>query len=287
MPNRPATTGLLLVGHGTRSPAGQQEFLTLAGLTSPRLAPVRVEPAFLELAEPTIAAGLARLVEQGASRIVVLPLLLFAAGHAKQDIPAAVAEAAQGLGRGDLPILQAEHLGCQADILELSRWRVTQALHDCGNAAGDTVAASETCLLLVGRGSRDESATAEMHEFASLRSADGVAATTEVAFIAMAQPSVTAMLPRVAAAGYRRVIVQPHLLFHGELLETLRTDVRTVAAAHPQQEWLLSAHLSSGLGGALGTGCPADEWLAHAIHQRFDEALCRAAIRVVAPSRGG
>src|SRR5688500_8451642 len=89
--------GYLLVGHGTRDAIGQAEFLQLAKLVAER-ASVPVEPCFLELAQPTIEEGLQRLAQRGVQRVLIIPLLLFTAGHAKQDVPEAVAAFAAPLG---------------------------------------------------------------------------------------------------------------------------------------------------------------------------------------------
>ncbi len=85
-----AEVGLLLVGHGTREPAGVNEFLTVAKLVAERFPQGPVESSFLELATPTIGEGVARLAQQGVRRVVVAPVILFAAGHIRRDIPAAV-----------------------------------------------------------------------------------------------------------------------------------------------------------------------------------------------------
>ena len=54
---------------------------------------LRIEPAFLELAKPSFATVVDRLVQAGYDEIVVVPLLLTEAYHAKVDVPAAIAEA--------------------------------------------------------------------------------------------------------------------------------------------------------------------------------------------------
>lgn len=84
---------LLIVAHGSRRAASNEEVRTLgrrlAEARHPDLADVEV--AFLELAEPSIAAGLARCVAKGAQQIVVLPYFLAAGTHVANDIPAEVA----------------------------------------------------------------------------------------------------------------------------------------------------------------------------------------------------
>src|SRR5436190_70542 len=92
-----AGLGLLLVGHGTRDSAGLAEFRELHRLLVERAGELPVESCFLELAEPNISAGIEALLARGVRQIVVAPLLLFAAGHAKRDIPEGVADALQRL----------------------------------------------------------------------------------------------------------------------------------------------------------------------------------------------
>jgi sirohydrochlorin cobaltochelatase len=81
-----ASLPLLLIGHGSRDPEGQQAFLELAQ-TYQALTPHRpVIPCFLELAQPTIAQGVEHCLAQGWQEIVALPLLLFGARHNKFDV---------------------------------------------------------------------------------------------------------------------------------------------------------------------------------------------------------
>jgi sirohydrochlorin cobaltochelatase len=74
------TAGVLLVGHGTRSKQGQSQFLSLAEQVRQRLNRP-LEPAFLELAEPTIEQAVEQLVASRVDRLIVMPLLLFAGGN--------------------------------------------------------------------------------------------------------------------------------------------------------------------------------------------------------------
>ena len=53
----------------------------------PRLAPLPVEHGYLEFARPVLREGLDALRAQGVDRILAIPAMLFAAGHAKNDIP--------------------------------------------------------------------------------------------------------------------------------------------------------------------------------------------------------
>ena len=83
-----------------------------------------------------------------------MPLLLFAAAHAKHDIPAAVQLAATAFP--ELTTHQLPHLACHPLLLELSALRYRQSLADAEKAGQKAIAASDTLLVLIGRGSLDE-----------------------------------------------------------------------------------------------------------------------------------
>ncbi len=114
--------GLLIVGHGTRQPRGQDEFWGLVRQVSQLLPDVPLQGAFLEWATPTIDDSLQRLAQRGVASVALMPLLLLAAGHAKQDIPAIAHAASDRLGLqldllpvlGDHPnLLSLSHQQCQ------------------------------------------------------------------------------------------------------------------------------------------------------------------------------
>jgi sirohydrochlorin cobaltochelatase len=227
--------GILLVGHGTRDARGIAEAQAVARAAAGRLA-AACQLAFLELAPPSIAEGLDRLAEEGATRVTVVPLLLFAAGHAKDDIPQAVADAAAR--RPELAIRSAEPLNCHPGIVGLSALRYEESL--AGRAA---VPPEESLLLMVGRGSRDPQANAEMARFARLRWERTPVGWHETCYAAMTRPALGEALARVARLGFRRVVVQPHLLFHGELADRVRDEAEQFGRDHPQGEWIVAGHL--------------------------------------------
>ena len=254
--DRRQPAGLLLVGHGTRNRQGQEEFLQTAEMVADRLAPVIVGPCFLELAEPDISTGIAGMFAVGVRSIVVSPLLLFTAGHARHDIPMAVQAAAASYD--GLDIRQSDALGCHEAMLRLSVERSQQALAD-----QPAVPAGETSLVLVGRGSRDASATAEMHRFAKLRGGTSAAGSIDVGFMAMAAPTVAEALIRAAERSARRIVVQPHLLFRGDLLARLDREVAAARKQFLDRQWLITPHLG-----------PAP-LLVDAIVERYQQALLR------------
>lgn len=280
MSNRNDATGILIVGHGTRDETGTKQFLELVEALKPKLFPAAVEAAFLELREPGIGVGVERLVARGIERLVTVPLLLFAAGHIKRDVPEEVEKAVLGVSKGDFERVQVGHLGCHRGLLELSRQRMEEATvgRAMPNEARRAVpnetqqpmvsTARSTCLLMVARGSSDGEATEEMRRFAKLRREIDEQMHVEVAFLAMAQPSFDEQLQKVADAGFGRVIVQPHFLFAGELVERIRGQTGEMARKHPETDWLVAPPLAD----RPGEAGLASELLAKVILDRCQEA---------------
>ncbi len=276
MSNSSATTGILIVGHGTRDETGTRQFLELVEMLKVRLAPAAVEAAFLELREPGIGAGVEQLLARGIDQLVTVPLLLFAAGHIKRDVPGEVEKALLALGRGDLPRVQAGHLGCHPDLLELSRRRMEEGAEreQESGVRSQGSGKKQTCLLLVARGSKDDEASAEMHRFAALRAEKDPELVVETAFLAMAQPTFDDQLIKIAAANYARVIVQPHFLFEGELVERIRCQTTECARNRLETEWIVALPLAD----RPGEAGLASELLANVILDRLREAGIRVVV---------
>lgn len=90
----PATTGLVLVDHGSRRTASNElHEQTVRAWRESSGYPI-VEPAHMELAEPSIGAAFDACVAQGATTVVVQPYFLGPGRHWDRDIPELAGEAA-------------------------------------------------------------------------------------------------------------------------------------------------------------------------------------------------
>jgi sirohydrochlorin ferrochelatase len=97
-PNPPPPTekvGIIIVDHGSQRDESNQLLLDVAAGFRATSRWHIVEPAHMELAEPSIAAAFARCVEQGARLVVVFPYFLGPGRHWHEDIPRLAAAAAQ------------------------------------------------------------------------------------------------------------------------------------------------------------------------------------------------
>ena len=129
----PNQLGLLLIDHGSvRDESNQMLLEVVRRFTEASGLPI-VEPAHMELAEPSIATAFARCVEQGATLVVVLPYLLSPGRHWNEDIPRLAAEAAS-LYPG-VRHLVAAPLGLHPLVLQVIDERVAATLgrqHEAG-----------------------------------------------------------------------------------------------------------------------------------------------------------
>jgi sirohydrochlorin ferrochelatase len=82
-------TGIIIVDHGSRRAQSNELLETVAVEFGKRFAERYdiVEPAHMEIAEPSIAAAYATCVKRGATRIVVCPFFLGPGKHWTSDIP--------------------------------------------------------------------------------------------------------------------------------------------------------------------------------------------------------
>jgi len=234
MPNPP---GILLIGHGTRDPRGQAEFQATVAAVRNQVAGQAVEAGYLELLPPDIATGTAALAAQGVTEIIAVPLLLFSAGHDKHDIPLALATAAAS---SHVTIRQAAALEFHPAIVSAS----AQRFQECVTAnSAQVIPLHETMLLLVSRGSSDPNVVTKLRKFAELRQRQTPVAHTAIGFVAVAEPRLADALAAAASSGYRRVVVQPHLLFHGQVLTEIQTQVAAQRQSAPHIDWQITGHL--------------------------------------------
>jgi sirohydrochlorin cobaltochelatase len=235
----PGADALLVIGHGTREPQGVEQFHRVVEQLRAALAPRLVAPAFLELCSPSIPDAIAELAGAGVTRVTAAPLLLFAAGHAQHDIPAILAAA--HVAHPQIEFRQASCLECHPAIVELSALRFNEAIH--GATSPSPAESSDTLLLFVGRGSREASANAEMYRFVRLRFEKTPVGWVEICFTALTEPSLDRGLEIALALPFGRIVVQPHLLFDGELLRRIQNRVEAIGRADPKRTWVVTQTL--------------------------------------------
>jgi sirohydrochlorin ferrochelatase len=87
--NSTDSTAILLIAHGSREPAANEDLVQLAARLAAAGTYRIVEACFLELNEPDISAGGDRCVARGATRVLMIPYFLSAGVHLRRDLTAA------------------------------------------------------------------------------------------------------------------------------------------------------------------------------------------------------
>lgn len=246
---RPAVP-LMLAGHGTVDATGVAEFVSLTDRLRTLLAAegVDVDGGFVELSQPAVHEAWARLSGRGHTHRAAVPMVLVGAGHATGDIPAALErEVHREPGSS---YVSGRSLGPHPVLLEILATRVAEV----APAAG-------TAVLLVGRGSTDPDANAEVAKIARLLQEGRGYDFVEPAFVSLTRPDVGTGLARCRALGATRVVVAPYLLFDGVLPRRVADQTAAFAAAHPDLDVRCAGHLGD------------TDALAGLVVERYREAL--------------
>ncbi|MEO1540186.1 MAG: sirohydrochlorin chelatase [Pseudomonadota bacterium] len=232
-------TGVMLCGHGSRSQAAVDEFAALARhLPAALPSDWMVDYGYLEFANPVIRNGLDRLREAGCERILAVPGMLFAAMHAKNDIPSVLNTYAAEHG---IDVRYGRELGVDPKMIAAAADRVQGAL-DAANAC-EHVPMHETCLVVIGRGASDPDANSNVSKIARMLWEGMGFGWCEVGYSGVTFPLVEPTLEHAARLGYRRVVVFPYFLFTGILIDRIYGFTDMVAAAHPDVEFVKAGYL--------------------------------------------
>lgn len=244
---------LLVVGHGTRSTAGVSQFAAFIDrLRARRGAPFPAAAGgFIELSDPPVTESVGELVTAGYHDLVAVPLVLVAAGHGKGDIPAALLR--EQVRHPGMTYSYGRPLGPHPTLQLITEQRIDEVLGGVGR--------ERTHVLLVGRGSTDPDANAEIAKVARLLWEGRGYAGVEPAFISLAEPSVPAGLERLRRLGAEHIVVAPYFLFPGVLPDRIATQSAEFAVRHPE----LSVRVADVLG-------DCDE-LADLVLERYHEAV--------------
>ena len=228
---------IVIAGHGSRDPEGVSEFEQLAKLVRQRAGERHVRHGFLEFARPTIDEAARTLITTGDQRIAIVPLVLFAANHAKNDLPAEVLALQQEFPATQLHYGSALHL--HPNILRLFRQRIVEA----EARSPQKIRRSESCLVVVGRGTTDPDANSDVSKLARLLQEGMGFGGSFVCYSGTAKPLVSDGLQQAVRLRFERIVVAPFFLFTGILMKRIYDATDAVAVDHPKTEFLKADYL--------------------------------------------
>ena len=230
--------GVMICGHGSRDVQAVEEFDAVARGVRERLPQYHVESGFLEFATPVIRDGLDKLRAAGHDLVLAVPGMLFAAGHAKNDIPSVLRT--YEAQHPEMQIRYARELGIDPKMLQAAADRIQQTL----DQADDQVPLEQTMLMVVGRGTSDSDANSNINKVMRLLWEGFGFGWGEVCYSGVTFPLVEPGLQHAARLGYRRIVVFPYFLFTGVLVKRIYDYTDKVAAAHPDIEFLKAGYLN-------------------------------------------
>jgi len=220
--------GIMICGHGSRAKSAEEEFSLLAKGIRTRYPDLPVEYGFLEYSAPNIHMGLDALIKAGVTEITAVPGMLFAATHAKNDIPS-VLTTYQDKHPG-VTINYGRELALHPQMIEAFKARILEALGKDHVHDGDLY---DTMLVVVGRGTSDTMANAEAARLTRIVSEDMGFGWSETVYSGVTYPSVGRGLEMALKLGFKKVVVAPYFLFTGRLIDRIYNYVDKVASDNP------------------------------------------------------
>ena len=230
--------GVMVCGHGSRDEDAVSEFLNFAKKLKNQLLQYELDWGFLEFANPVIKSGLDSLREKGIREIMSVPVMLFAAGHAKTDIPS-VLNAYQAQ-YPELSISYGRELGIDLKLIRAAGERVKEAIEQ---ADGD-ISPEETLLMVVGRGASDPDANSNVSKVTRMLWEGLGLGWAETAYSGVTFPLIKPGLEHASKLGYKRIVVFPYFLFTGILVKRIYQYTDIVAAEHPEIQFVKASYLN-------------------------------------------
>jgi sirohydrochlorin ferrochelatase len=217
---------LVALAHGSRDPRSAETITALVDQVRAMRPDLRVEKAFLDLAKPGFHTVVDRLVRAGHDEIVVVPLLLTRAFHAKVDVPAVIADATTR--HAGLRIRASEVLGLEPVFLEVLDRRLRDALRAARVRELDA-------LVLAAAGSSDALANQAVTRLARLWGSTHRLPTV-AAYASAAPPATGEAVRQFRAEGRRHIAVGSLFLAPGLLPDRaaeLALEAGAVAVSAP------------------------------------------------------
>ncbi len=205
---------ILLVGHGSRNSAGNREVEQFADRWRKKHPEWRIELCFIEFASPSLDEGLRKAGSYG-EKVIVVPLILNAAGHVKTEIPAHIKKAEES----GATYVMAHHIGISGEIKKIMLRRLM--MNDDGSDS------DATGLILLGRGSSNTEANCEVAKLLRWIYEASAYEEADLAFTGITTPKLERVIDRQARLGMKKIVILPYYLFTGILMERIRDQVKT------------------------------------------------------------
>jgi len=218
-------TSILLVGHGSRHQAGNVEIEQFSAEWKQKNPQWHIETCFIEFADVMLDEGLDNAAKN-AGRVIVVPLILNAAGHVKMEIPHHINAARQR--HADVEFVYARHLGANDAILDILKRNLRKVL-----AQMDMPDPKTTGVIILGRGASDRIANGEIAKMARWLFDETDHEHIDIAFTGITYPRLEAVVKQQVTLGMTQIAILPYYLFAGTLIERIKRQVTRLQDQYP------------------------------------------------------
>ncbi|MCY9546924.1 sirohydrochlorin chelatase [Lysinibacillus xylanilyticus] len=198
---------ILYIAHGSRVKAGVEQAVNFLKSVQQEIEIPIQEISFLELATPTIAEGIASCINQGATAIAIVPILLLAAQHAKHDIPSEIDKAKKQYPQ--VRFTYGEPLGVHELLIDTLQTRILEA--GCPT--------KDASVLVIGRGSSDPAVKRDLDKIATRLRDKYAYEAVDTCFLYGMGPTFEEWLQQENKGN--QVFIVPYLLFTGVLRQNI------------------------------------------------------------------
>lgn len=205
---------VLYVCHGSRVKEARDEAVAFISRCQKHIDADLHEICFLELVSPSIEEGFLSCVNQGATHIAVVPLLLLTAVHAKRDIPLEIEMVSKR--HPTVQVTYGKSIGVHEKMAESVMERVIEQ---------DMKVSDSSIVVLIGRGSSDPDVVQDLTSVAELVKVQSGLKDVRTCYLAAATPSIDDTLAELTQLKEKRIFLVPYLLFTGLLMKKIEAKV--------------------------------------------------------------
>ncbi|NOQ63563.1 MAG: sirohydrochlorin chelatase [Methyloprofundus sp.] len=227
---------ILLVGHGSRAGQGNVEINAFAELWRSQHPEWHIDVCFIEFADILLDAGF-DLAAKKSQKVIVVPLILNAAGHVKMEIPEHLAKARER--HPSVEFIYATHIGANSGILSIMQRSLQKVM--AGLASPDP---KNTGVIILGRGSSDRIANGEVAKMSRWLWEETAHELVDIAFTGITFPRLETAVQRQVKLGMTQICILPYYLFTGTLIERIDKQFERLQQQYPR--------ISFGLGHYFG-----------------------------------
>jgi len=225
----------MICGHGSRHNDTLSEFQNFIKKIKTRFPQNPLSYGFLEISSPNVQLELKKLIRAKASKILTVPVMLFAASHIEKDIPNLIKKSLAGDSITKIKI--SREIGLDQKLIRAAR----QEIEKTRQASPHSIPKRETLLMVVGRGTSLKKVNKKIEKISRSLRNQMKFLENETSFMGMAKPNFENGLMTSAKKKFKRIIIFPYFLFTGILLDKIHSVTSKISKKFPKTEFLISS----------------------------------------------